>query len=310
MSRFLVIYNPISNKGGAEKIRTQVVQMLSEQDFDFDLILTEYPGHALELSRDAAMNGYDAVVAAGGDGTVNEVINGLMYARQSGGHDIAMGVLPIGRGNDFNYSMGAPDDWQSCCQVLAAGHTHRIDVGLVRGGLYPEGRYFGNGIGIGFDAVVGFFAAEQRITGFAGYLVAAIRTIFAYSPAPIMAIEMENETLTLPALMVNVMNGRRLGGGFMIAPQGDPMDGLMDLCIAHEVKVPRIFGLIGKFLKGEQYGDEAIQARQSARVTIRAEKGTLPVHADGETITTEGDRIEIELLPRQLELYLPENEAV
>lgn len=309
MSKFLIIYNPISNKGGAEKIRPEVQKLLDELAVDYEIVLTEYPGHALELAQQAAHNGYDAVVAAGGDGTANEVINGLMFARQSGGRTIAMGVLPVGRGNDFNFSMGASDDWQECCRLLVDGKKKWIDIGRVAGGLYPDGRYFGNGIGVGFDAVVGFIAARQRITGFLGYLVAAIRTMFAYSPAPVMAVELEDETLTQPALMVNVMNGRRLGGGFMIAPEGDPLDGIMDVCIAREVKLFKMFALIAKFMQGTQYDDPAVQGRRVSKVTIRAEQGTLPVHADGETIAIECDRIEVELLPRQIEMYLPAEEA-
>lgn len=306
MTRFLIIYNPISNKGGAEKILPEVRAELDRRQIDYELVLTEYRGHALSLAQEAALNGYDAVIAAGGDGTANEVINGLMYARQAGGRKIAMGVLPVGRGNDFNYSMGAPEDWRVSCEVLATGTKRSIDIGRVSGGLYPDGRFFGNGIGVGFDAVVGFIAARQRLTGFLGYFVAAIRTMFAYNPAPVMAVELEGETITQPSLMVNVMNGRRLGGGFMIAPQGNPADGKMDICIARDVKLFKMFALIAKFMQGTQYGDAAIQGRTATQVTIRAERGALPVHADGETIAVECDTIQIELLPQQIEMYLPE----
>ena len=108
-----------------------------------------------------------------------------------------------------------------------------IDIGRVAGGLYPQGRYFGNGVGIGFDAVVGFVAQKKkRLTGFASYIVAALKTIFLYYRAPLVRIEYDGQTLTLPSLMVSVMNGRRMGGGFMMAPQAQPDDGLFDLCIA------------------------------------------------------------------------------
>jgi diacylglycerol kinase family enzyme len=133
--------------------------------------------------------------------------------------------------------------------------------------------------------------------------------MFAYSPAPVMAVELESETITQPSLMVNVMNGRRLGGGFMISPEGDPFDGKMDICIAQDVKLFKMFALIAKFMQGTQYGDPAIQGKMATKVTIRAEQGSLPVHADGETIGTDCDQIQIELLPQQIPLYLPEPDS-
>ena len=305
MPRFCVIYNPTSNKGNSAKILPQVKQELDRYHLDYEFKTTEYIGHALELAKQAALDKFDVVVAAGGDGTANEVINGLMFARKSGAHTPALAMLPIGRGNDFNYSMGAPEDWQDSCRVLGEGHTRWIDVGLIKGGLYPEGRYFGNGVGIGFDAVVGFIAARQKLTGFLSYLVAALRTLYVYSPAPVVSLELEGETITQPSLMINIMNGRRLGGGFMIAPNGDPHDGMMDLCIAKGVGRARSLYLITRFMQGAQYKEPEIMGRRAVKVIAKAVKGTLPVHADGETIATEGSQVEIELLPAQLEMYLP-----
>ncbi|MEM5773798.1 MAG: diacylglycerol kinase family protein [Anaerolineaceae bacterium] len=306
MTRLCVIYNPTSNKGNAAKILPQVRQELDRYQLDYDLKTTQYIGHALELAKQAAVDGFDVVVAAGGDGTANEVINGLMYARRSGAHTPALAMLPIGRGNDFNYSMGAPENWQESCRVLSEGHTRRIDIGLIKGGLYPEGRYFGNGVGIGFDAVVGFIAARQKITGFMGYFVAALRTMYVYRPAPVVALELEGETITQPSLMINIMNGRRFGGGFQIAPNGDPSDGIMDLCLARDPGVAKTLFLISKFLQGTQYSQPEIMGRRAARAVVKAVKGTLPVHADGETIATEASQVEIELLPAQLDMYLPQ----
>ncbi|MEA3439934.1 MAG: diacylglycerol kinase family lipid kinase, partial [Chloroflexota bacterium] len=105
-----------------------------------------------------------------------------------------------------------------------------------------------------------------------------------------------------PALMVSIMNGRRMGGGFMMAPQGLSDDGVLDLIIAREVSRPQIFALVVRFMQGTQATHEAIQTAQSQHVTVTAVEGLLPAHTDGETLCTEGTELTIELLPHQIEL--------
>jgi diacylglycerol kinase (ATP) len=183
-----------------------------------------------------------------------------------------------------------------------------IDVGHVVGGDYPEGRYFGNGIGIGFDAVVGFIAAEMKhISGFLGYTVATVRTVFRYYPAPTVSLTWSNgtpghqEATVLPALMVSVMNGRRMGGGFMMAPEGQTADGLLDLCIARQVSRLGVFGMVPHFMRGTQATQAAITTARASKLTVSVANGdTLPAHADGETLCTAGLRLDVTILPRQV----------
>lgn len=307
MTRHKLIVNPTAGSGAATKLIPAIKNNLKEYDLDFDVVFTEHPWHAAELTQIAISEGYEVVVAVGGDGTANEVINGLMLARQSGIGTATLGTISIGNGNDFSFSMGIPVDLDVSCRALAEGNRREIDIGRISGGLYPQGRYFGNGVGIGFDAVVGFVAKElTHLHGFNSYLVAAIKTIYLYFPAPVMQIEYEGNILTQPSLMVSIMNGVRMGGGFMMAPDGIPNDGLFDLCIAGEVSRARIFPLIARFLKGTQASHSAITTGQSKKVVVKAVNGTLPAHADGETICTEGKELTIEIIPRQIELiYQP-----
>ena len=303
MTRYKIIVNPISGRGhGAESIPL-MERYLTDAKLDFDLVRTEGPWHASDLAQEAITNGFDVVVSAGGDGTANEVINGLMRARKSGTGTAAMGVLCVGRGNDFAYSMGIPTNLEAGTQTLAEDKRRTIDVGWVSGGLFPEGRYFGNGLGIGFDAVVGFEALKlKRLHGFASYIVAALKTIFLYFNAPLVQITLDDSDFTIPALMVSTMNGIRLGGGFMMAPNGSPDDGFFDICIAHQVSRPQMFVLIQRFLAGTQEKHKAIQIIQSSKVRVRALDGELPAHGDGETISIDAKELSIELLPKQLEL--------
>jgi YegS/Rv2252/BmrU family lipid kinase len=247
------------------------------------------------------------VVAAGGDGTTNEVINGLMHARNAAKGNPALGVLPIGRGNDFAFSMHIPTDWKAAAQTLKNGIKKPLDIGLAKGERYPEGRYFGNGVGIGFDAVVGFVAAKSKLSGILSYLVAAIKTISLYFDAPTIRLQLDDQTITQPFLMVSIMNGRRMGGSFMMAPQSKNDDGLFDLCLASQVSRMGVIQLIPKVMSGTQAGHPAIRYVRTRALTATAVQGTLPAHADGETLCEEGHELYIELIPRQMDLiYQPD----
>ncbi|MBC8450314.1 MAG: diacylglycerol kinase family lipid kinase [Chloroflexi bacterium] len=310
MTRYKIIVNPTSGRGTAEGAIPLIEQMLRGHGLDFDLVRTDQPWHAADLAQQAVAEGYDVVVAAGGDGTANEVLNGLMRAQQAGTGQAAMGILSVGRGNDFAYGMDVPSDLAAGCRALAQDHRRMVDVGRVAGGLYPQGRYFGNGVGIGFDAVVGFVALEMtRLSGFPSYIVAALKTIFLYYKAPLVRIEYDDQTLIMPALMVSIMNGRRMGGGFMMAPEGVVDDGLFDLCIAEQVSRARIFALIPRFMAGTQATQKPIKTGRTQRIVVTAVEGVLPAHADGETLCTEGQQLAVELLPRQIEIICQPPEA-
>ncbi len=303
MKRYKVIVNPISGRGqGAQQV-PEIEGQFETYGLSYDIVTTEKPLHAIALAKEAAVAGYDVVVAVGGDGTANEVLNGLMQARREGAKKTAMGILCVGRGNDFGFGMDVPPGVEEGCRVLSEDFRKTVDVGFVKGGFFPEGRYFGNGIGIGFDAVVGFEAAKLvHLHGFICYLVAALKTIFLYFKAPQVRVEYDGQALELSALMVSVMNGRRMGGGFMMAPDGKNDDGMLDLCIAREVSRLGIFKLIPRFMKGTQNSHPAIVSVRAKKVRVNALKGSLPAHSDGETLCYEGSELSIELQPAEIEM--------
>jgi diacylglycerol kinase (ATP) len=310
MSRHKIIVNPTSGRGNGERIIPLLQENLRNLGVDYALVRTEQPFHAVELAREATTDGYGVVVAVGGDGTSNEVVNGLMQAKENGhGDQVAMGVLAAGRGNDFAYSVGMTADLEKGCQVLAQGHRRKIDIGHVTGGQYPEGRFFGNSVGIGFDAVVGFEAAKMtRLTGAISYLVAVLKTIFLYYKAPLVQIEFEGQVMTLPALMVSIMNGQRQGGVFFMSPQARNDDGRLDLCIVEEVSKARIFTLVPHFFNGSQFQQKEIAFRQTNRLVVTALEGVLPAHSDGETLCVHGTELVVKLLPGQLDVICPQGE--
>jgi YegS/Rv2252/BmrU family lipid kinase len=307
MSRYLVIVNPTSGRGYAGRSIHLIETELKKYNLDYKLVLTERPWHAAKLAEQGARDGYEAVVVASGDGTANETLNGLMRAKIAGFNKTAMGQIAVGTGNDFAYGMGIPAGVEVGCRILAENYRRRTDVGLLKGGDYPDGRYFGNGVGIGFDAATGFVAAKIRwMRGLLLYLIAAIETIFIYYKAPNIRLRYDDNEIMQPSLMISIMNGRRMGGGFFFAPQGDPADGWFDLCIAASAAKLRIFQLIPYFMKGTQATQKEVKMGRARKVLVTAIEGALPIHCDGETVCYEGKELTIELIPSQIEFITQE----
>jgi len=304
MSRYKIIANPFAGGGRGKREISRIEGLLGVQNLDYELVQTGYPGHAVEIARDALLiDKFDVVVAMGGDGTVNEVINGLMEAKAKSQRPFAMGVLCAGRGNDFAQAAGIPQDLGEACRTLAGDKRRMVDIARVVVDGKEPGRWFGNCLGIGFDAIGTIEAAKlKRLGGFMSYMAAVLKTIFLYYRAPLTTLVYDDQEYTQPSLMVSIMNGYRIGGGFIMAPDAEMDDGLLDLCIAGEMSRGRMLALIRHFLKGTQASQIEIKTGRTAKISVAAGDGALPAQIDGEILCVDGERIEVELLPRQLEV--------
>ena len=302
--RYFVIVNPTSGRGLGGRSLPQIRKRFEQEGKDFTLVETTRQGHARQLAEQAALDGYDAVVCCSGDGTINETINGLVAAAQKGAQKTIFGVIAIGTGNDFAGGAGIATTLDASLDILMAGHTKVIDMGFVKGGDYPEGRYFGNGIGMGLDAAVGTQAEKIRWTrGLLAYLIGLLQTVFMYYDPPKVRIDIDGKVIEQYSLMVSVMNGRRMGGGFVMTPTSKIDDGLFDLCIAEAPSQWRILQLIPYFLKGTQEGQKEILLTQGKKVRVEALTGEFPCHADGEWISKHATLIEAEMLPASLTIF-------
>ncbi len=301
--KHIIILNPIAAKGRASQQIPKIESLFKERGIDYELRVTQGVWHAAELARDAGRAGYDVVVAAGGDGTVNEVLNGLMLARERGERLPLMGVLALGRGNDFAYGADVPSDLERCVDVIASRSARPMDVGRITGGDYPMGRYFGNGIGVGFDTIVGLEAAKlKHVHGFMAYVIGAFKTFAMYPEAPLVRLEEDGVPLEQQSHQISIMNGKRMGGTFFMAPDSDNHDGLFDLCMAERCKRREMIGLIARYATGTQAKSRKIRTGRAARYSITAPNGGLVVHADGETICTDGSSIVVECLPSRVQI--------
>ena len=292
-----MILNPYAGNWTGARRAHDIRSALLAAGVKHDLVLTERPGHAVELARRAHDEGYDAVVAVGGDGTVNEVVNGLARAAQVDKPGIVgtLGIIPIGTGNDFAEMSGIPLNLVEASRRLALGQTRLIDIGRV------NDRFFSNECGVGFEAQVAIEAQRlKRLRRFLVYLVAVFRALFRYRQ-PTMTVKWDSGEVTQRILMVSAGNGRRAGGGFYLTPEAKFDDGLLDYMYADALSRPEILRLLPKAMKGTHIYDPAAHLGRTTRLTVTSTV-PVPVHCDGEILTAEARQVDVEVLPARLRL--------
>jgi YegS/Rv2252/BmrU family lipid kinase len=310
MPRTKVIINPYSGRGTGLRMQAQVETALREANVEYDIFRTEGPGHGLDLARNARDEGYAVVAAAGGDGTISEVMNGLLLStpeNQVGGR---LGLLPLGTGNDFADMVGASRRLSEAAWAIARGLTRRIDIGIahVQSPDKLVRRYFDNNMGIGLEAAATLESYKiKRLSGTTLYLTAALRTI-AKMVAPMMHItwesfdggrgERDKETL-----LVTVGNSRRTGGGFFLTPDALMNDGFLDVGIADRVSAPVVLPLLARALWGKHTTHRAVTMLRVRQMTVVIPEGA-PVQLDGEVVAERAQRIEIGVLPAKLEVIV------
>jgi YegS/Rv2252/BmrU family lipid kinase len=299
MSRMKVIFNAHADRGRAWDTASYL-QSLIERHGGADWAATEYPRHATEIAREASREGYDVVAALGGDGTVHEVINGLLEA--PAGRRPLLGVVPVGSGNDFCNNIGLPKDPEQAMHTLFHGTPRAFDMGKVVDGA-GRTEYWDNTLGIGFDATTTIYSYRiTRLQGFSMYLWAVIQTILRNHDAPAMTVETDAEKLQEEVLMLTVCNGPREGGGFHVAPGAVPDDGVLNYAMITKVSRLMMFRLIPEVMNGTHGRFRQVRLGSFRRMTIVSEK-PVTVHTDGEIFagfTSDVTRLTIEILPQAL----------
>lgn len=299
--RVMLIFNPHADRGRAWDIAASL-QAIVEQHGGADWKATEYPTHATELAYQAARKGYKIVAALGGDGTVHEVVNGLMQV--SSKRRPILAAVPIGSGNDFYANVGLRDNPEVAMQRVFSGEPKRVDLGLVRD---ESGRteYWDNTLGIGFDAATVINSLRiTRLQGTAMYLLAVIRTILHHHNAAHMTVTTDEERIERKLLMVTLCNGRREGGGFNVAPEARPDDGVLDYTMVEYVTRPMMFRLIPEFMNGTHGRFKQVHLGRFRRLKLSADM-PLVIHTDGEVFagfTSAVRELEVEILPGELEV--------
>ena len=300
MKKIKVILNPVAGKGYSGRAEPKIRQYLKEAGLDFDLVRTQKRGHGIELAEQAVKDGFDLVVAAGGDGTTNEVVNGLIAA-SDGKIAGTLGLLPTGSASDFMGNVGIPNNLDEACHLLAKSQARIVDLGVI---TIPGGKrlYFDNQLGIGFDAVVTVEAQKFRwLRGMALYFPVVLKTVFLTNKATTVTLEYDGKKMELPTLQISVANGSREGGGFYMAPDAQLDDGYFDICVVRKISKFQMLRLIPSFMKGTHIKHEATTMLRAKKLTITS-ADNLIAHYDGELLCTKGHKIEAEILSKKLKV--------
>lgn len=298
MSKIKFIQNPTSNHGRSLHIASQLKTHAAETGGVWEQ--SEYPKHITELARAAGEEGFDVVVAVGGDGTVHEVINGLMQVPAE--KRPALGIIPLGSGNDFAHILGIPDDPFQALEGCLSGKPRTIDIGSVQD---ENGRleYFNNTIGIGFDGVVTIRSRKlTNIHGFMMYLVATLGTILLNFKPMDLHIETDSESWDQSTIMLTLGNGPREGGGFMVTPDAKLDDGMLDFVAVRRIPRLTMLRLVPEFMKGTHTHFKPIRMGKCRRMSVTSGQ-PLYIHCDGEIYSgfeTDIRKLEMNLLPNAL----------
>ncbi|HHW14625.1 MAG TPA: diacylglycerol kinase family lipid kinase [Firmicutes bacterium] len=272
--RYRIVVNPTAGRGAAGRRWPAVAAELDRLGLDYEPHFTVGPGDATEVARRAASEGFDAVVAAGGDGTLSEVVNGLV------GTGRLLGILPMGSGNDFALAAGIGPGPFAAAQLLASPVPRLVDLGRV------DGRYFINVASAGMDAEIARLMNEdlRYLRGTTAYLAATIATLFRFRPAPVR-LELDGVVHELEAVLVAVANGQYYGGGMNITPRAVLDDGLLDVCAVGALGRLEFLRAFPSVFRGEHLSHPKISTFRARRVVLYpAGERPLLVQADGEII--------------------------
>ena len=297
--RVKLILNPMADMGAAWRMANDLRPIVFEHG-GAEWSGTVYPTHATELARQAALEGYDLVVAMGGDGTVHEVINGLMQVPAE--KRPVLGVVPLGSGNDFAHAIGIPPQADHALSQALEGKPSPVDIIRMTD---ENGRveYIDNTVGIGFDAVVTIRSHKLPIVrGFLMYLTAVIQTILLNHDPALMKIESDGEQWQEEALMLTLCNGPREGGGFIIAPDAKMTDGIINFALVKKCGRLMMFRLLPEFMKGTHMGFPQIKMGTCKSLSVRTDR-PMYIHADGEIFTSFGSNLKglsFDLIPNGL----------
>lgn len=276
--KVLVVYNPFAAHKRAKKIMPEIESGLVDRGIEFDLRLTDYPEHAVEIVGSADFSRYDGIIAAGGDGTLFEVING--YYKNPAKGTIPLGVLPIGTGNAFARDMDIDvSQWQEAVEIIKLGKSKNVDVGMFH--THGQDYYFLNILGLGFVADVGKTARRLKIFGNISYTIGVFYQM-VFLKAYEVSIEADGRTIETDNIFVEISN-TRYTSNFLMAPDAEIDDGLLDITLLGKATRRRLIQCFPKIFTGEHIHLDEVEHFKAKKITVKPEIAKV-LAPDGELI--------------------------
>ncbi|MBC7258072.1 MAG: diacylglycerol kinase family lipid kinase [Chloroflexi bacterium] len=281
-----VIVNPVAANGRVAVRWPDVRAHLTRLGLDFDFRLTERPLHATEIAREAAQAGYSPIVAYGGDGTLMEVVNGLL-GEPGQPSEVPLGIIPGGTGSDFVRTLGIPHDYREACARLMSGTERLVDVGHTTFRAFDGSErrmYFANVAGLGFDGEVveRVQRSSKALGGTLTYLMNLLLTLVYYKNKHV-ALRFDGQSQDRRMNSVLVCNGRYFGGAMYIAPPAELQDGEFELVILGDFSKPELVVNVPRVYKGTHLTHPKVQIHKACEVHVEAKERML-VQADGELV--------------------------
>lgn len=311
-SKWLVVVNPKASVGKCEKDWPQIKQLLVNEGVDFDFFITEHQGHAIELVRDNITGkGYTKIISVGGDGTNNEVINGIFAQKRFPTEQITMGVIPIGTGNDWRRTFGFSTDYLENVKIIKAENLFKHDIGKVTYYNHgdPQVRYFLNAAGTGLDEKVCQATnalKQQGKGGSARYMMSVAKCLLKYGSTHLQLFVDEQLVLDDEILSLSVGNGRFNGGGMMMMPKAVPNDGLFDITAIRKVGMAKFAANVTNIYDGSFINKlkevSTFRGRKIRIVSIP--EHSLNLETEGETLTN--SPFDFEMLQQAINMVVPE----
>jgi diacylglycerol kinase (ATP) len=297
-----VILNPYAGRWMALRRKAEAEQALRSAGVDYDLVVTAGPGDATQLAIQAVEAGFSPIIAAGGDGTISEVVNGMAQANHSLGKSLpVLGVLPLGSGNDLVSNLSMPKDLPAAAQVISQGCIRELDLCQV------NERYFDNNAAIGLEPYITLIQQRiKRVRGVIRYLLATLKGIYD-NPRWTMQMEWQNGSYEGPVSLVTVGNNPRTGGLFYVTPHADPFDGQLTFVygfIKTRLEMLRVLPMLMKPGSGNYTEHPAIHEIHSPYLRVYSQSPT-PLHADGEIQSSGIQKVDFKLYPQKLPILLP-----
>ena len=275
--KLLIIFNPHAAYGRSVRKLADIKARFESLGITATFMPTTHPGHGVELVANTGLAGFDGLIAAGGDGTVFEVLNGLY--RHAKPARIPLGLLPIGTGNAFARDLGLqPAAWSDGIDLLQRGNTRKVDVGHVKAA--GKTFYFLNIVGMGFSVEAAMTALKLKFLGNAAYTLATLWKVVKLKSYPLV-FEIDGETLHRDNVFVTISNTRYTGTHFMIAPDAVIDDGLLDVTLLEALPRRRLLKLFPTIYSGRHIEYREIETRKAAAIKIHSPKAML-LGPDGE----------------------------